>query len=900
MEAAGVLGRAEVLARCRARIEGGGGVLLHGPAGLGKTSIIEVLTAEAVARGEFVARSTARQAEAAVPYLALSELFGSAYREDTPLPGPLRAALETALLRRPPLDGTRVDPLAVRLAVLELVRRLTGDRRVLLVLDDAQWLDQPSREVLTFVARRCTDGRLRVLASERAPGGAIPELGGLLPAPGEEVELLPLPPDVVGELVRDRLDLPLPAPVLDRLYAASEGNPFLALELGRLLCRRPTLPWPTEPLPVPDRLRLVLADRLGALPAATRSALVLAAASSHPDLDPATDALRPALDSGVLVAQPDGRLQFGHPLLGDLLYTDASPGVRRAAHALLAGRSTDPVERARHLALAANGPDPWLADTLFGAAVEAERRGVPAAAAQLARLAAEHGAHDPAASTARLLASGRYAHAAGLADQAWEACASVLRADHRPSRVHARLLLIDLANADFTDAPDLLDAAEADADGDPALLARVHLVRAELALRRTRPDLVRAELARAEAYAERAGDDEALLECLDFRYELENVADPVDFSALLRRAAALAEGRELSRAALSIRRVVALGLVRAGEVAAALEAVTRVLADTERAGSTVALCDVLQAVARIQDRAGLCAASAESGRLAARLRIEIEPTPGRALYQRGTAELADGTVERAVELLDEAVALEERVGDTEWLAGALMSRGRADLLLDQPAQAARRFDRAVALLHGTGVHDPALVLIDADLAEALALSGAPDRAAAVLADARARADRFHRRVVLLGLDRVAALVEGITGSARDAADRLRGLIPGRHPYPLEIARAWLTLGELEVRARRVGAARSALVRAGELYARAGCRPWARYAAGRVGRLDAAGLPAPDTERRLIAFIEAGATNQEIARELRVSVKTVEAGLTRLYRRLGVRDRAALRRAVRNA
>ncbi|GIG59520.1 transcriptional regulator [Longispora fulva] len=897
-DVAAVLGRTEVLDRCRSRLDRGGGLLLHGPAGIGKTTLVDALAAEAGAAGLLVLRSTPSVAEADLPYLALADLFGGVMVAAGPvLPVPQRVALDTALLRRVPAPGSRVDPLAVRLAVVELLRYLTTRRGVLLVLDDVQWLDQASLDVLAFAARRLTGGRLRVLAAERTESG--PTRTAVVPAPEEEVELGPLPEDVLADLLRARLDLRLVGPGLSRLCAASDGNPFYALELGRSLRRTGTQPWPDEPLPVPARLRSLVAARLGDLPPESGPPLLLVALTGRPERVPVsrTDpGVVAALEAGVLVFGAGGRLRFSHPLLSDLVQAEAAPADLRAAHARLAASADDPVERARHQALAVTSPSARLADDLSAAAVVAEDRGAPGTAAELAQLAAERTVADPVLAASRLVAAGWYAHRAGLADRTRALCGEILAGEVAPARVEARLLLMELCGGDMTGVRALLAAARADAGGDDRLTGWVHRYRAELAVRETGCESARGDLDVAERLAERCGDTELLLDTLTIRLSVEVTTDPEHAREVLDRGLRLAEGRELTRGSAMMRRYAALAIMRAGDLERAVDVVDRLRADVERAGMVTELFEVLQLSAVAYARQGRCGDAYTVGLLAGQLRMEVEPTAGRGLVHQGTAELFGGTVERAVELLDAAIDIQERIHDQEWLALGLLGRGRADILLDRLESAAGRLDRARTLLHKLGLTDPAQAVIDADLVETLALSGNPEQAAIVLAEARAEAVRLQRDTVLLGFTRADCVIEAVRGRQREAADRLRTALAGSGELPVDVARAWLTLGELEWRARRPGLARVALREAADRFAMVGCRPWHRYAVERLARRDAEGGPATETERRIIELVRAGATNREIAATLHLSVKAVEANLTRLYRRLGVRNRAGLARA----
>jgi DNA-binding CsgD family transcriptional regulator len=302
---------------------------------------------------------------------------------------------------------------------------------------------------------------------------------------------------------------------------------------------------------------------------------------------------------------------------------------------------------------------------------------------------------------------------------------------------------------------------------------------------------------------------------------------------------------------------------------------------------------VLHLVASVHERAGRCAQAYQAGLLGGRLRRELGPTPTPGLVLSAAAELNGGSVGRAAELADTALSSGQAAGDAEWSAYALGLRGRCDLLAERYQQAAEHLGRCRELLHGLGYSDPALFLVDADLAEALAWSGESAAARRVLAEAQREVARLDRRVVRLGLARAAAVLAAVDGDPRGAADRLRAALPAAHPYPLELARAQLTLGELERRARRRATARTELLCAAEAFDAAQCLPWLAHSRRRLARLDAPAAEPTELERQIVRLVRAGATNRQIAAALHVSVKSVEGSLTRLFRRYGVRDRAGL-------
>jgi len=158
------------------------------------------------------------------------------------------------------------------------------------------------------------------------------------------------------------------------------------------------------------------------------------------------------------------------------------------------------------------------------------------------------------------------------------------------------------------------------------------------------------------------------------------------------------------------------------------------------------------------------------------------------------------------------------------------------------------------------------------------------------------AQELGRDVVKLGLARARAVLTAADDNARAAATDLSAALAehASHPYPMELARAWHTLGGLERRAHRRAAARAALTEAIDRYAAVGASPWLAAARAELSRLDGAATAGLSvSEQRIVDLLLAGATNREIAAATFLSVKAVEANLTRLYRRHGVRNRAQL-------
>lgn len=922
MHEGALVGQGKLLGTAAPHVRNGGSVLLSGPAGIGKSTLVRALAEEATRAGDVVLRCGPAESEQRLPFLALVDLLTPVGDDvvDT-LPGPQRDILRATLLRGACPSG-ETDQLAVRLATLYVLRNLGRSRPILLVLDDIQWIDPDSASIFAFVSRRGQTLNLRVVATERTPSEAA--VGHqLCPPPLLELTVPPLLPPDLGELLRARFGTRLPRHVVDGIHSISAGNPFFATEIARALLRLHELPGPGEPLPVPDRLRTLMLERLGALSATARSTLLLAATMARPTRALLTAAHCDDLDRNVAEAAEadiaafgrEGILRFSHPLLAATLQDDASPAELQAAHLRLAQVAPDPVERARHLALAAPERDEYVAETLMAAAASAHGRGAPGVAAELALLAA---ARTPADKTAvadeRRLQAAAAAIAAGRRAWAEEAARSVLAGSGEAAqRVRAYLCVWDASGQEAPRVGSLLQQALDEARDDPALQAPVLVRRATMMIVEGFPDRCVKEADLAAELALAVGDATTAVQALSTRGYAELLMGRAEAIDTQQRAARLsAEGAEagwLHDGPEHLRTL--LHLVQ-GRVDQACVEIAGLLRLAERRGSVEDQLALLTLHVEAEIRAGRCRGALGAARRGLRLMEDVGLERPTVLYANALAEAVGGCTQRAHQLAAHGARLSQAYGDRPFELRNLAARGLAALASGDPHGAREPLRRARALEERMGVTNPAAFGWHGDLAEALMGAGRATEAQELVRTTRARSEQLDLTGLMDGLDRAAAMCHaGPSGAGPYQLDRAAGELAelasrqADGPLPVEHGRTLLALGVVERRRRRRAAARAALQEAVGVFDRAGALVWRGHA---TAELDRAGAPllSPgeaatpvlnDTELSVARLVGAGATNREAAERLYLSVKTIEANLTSIYRKLGVRSRAELARSL---
>jgi DNA-binding CsgD family transcriptional regulator len=904
----GVVGRHAELAELEAFLDDAQSsfavLALEGAPGIGKS----VLWREGRRRAEprfTVLWCRPAEAEAKLSLAAIADLLAPLAEHDyEALPAPQREALEVALLRRTP--GQRApDPRAIAAGFLTLIRQLASERPVVLAIDDAQWLDTPSRRILEFAARRLETEPLGLLYCLRGP---TPEasFGPVVAADRfRRMRLGPLSLAALGGILADHLEQRLPRPALVRISQASAGNPFYALEIGRLLIDSGVPHGATAALPVPDDLRALTAQRIARLPERSREALLLAAVLPNPMLTmfEAGD-LEAAEEAGIIAVDPSGAVEFGHPLFASAVMSGIGAPRRRELHRQASALTIDPEQRARHLALADERPQSELAEQLEAAARLAASRGATDAAAELFELAA---ARTPAGavetSSDRLLAALHFHLEAGDLGRAERLADTVIaQAPTDRLRAQGKQAAAQLAarRSNFIRATSLASEALELAGADAHLCAGIELDLVFCAI--SLADLASADAhARAAVgHAEAAGEDGMLAEAL----AVMSVTQFLAGAGLNRERMQLALGLEdpLTPRSFIMRPRLIQGMLAlwSGEFPEARQALSDVRDESVARGQEgvvpmISLYLVWEAVWRgdLLEATGLAERSTDAAVL-----LDDPTITGLALTASAIVHAHTGESTRARAEASEALKLFEEL---QWHSGVIWPRwalGLAALSEGDPAGVDAVLAPVAEQLLGLGLGDPVMAMFLPDEIEALITLGELERAERYLTSFEQRARDLDRPWARAAAERVRGALAAVAGDDDSAAAAFERAFAQheRTPMPFERARTLLLAGQAHRRYKRRGQARSMLEEALNVFTSMGAPRWAqrtRAELERLGRPSAGRDELTPTERRLAEMAATGLSNREVSERCFVSVKTVEANLSRVYRKLGLRSRVEL-------
>lgn len=881
-------------------------LVVSGMAGIGKTTLYEegIRRARTLGVDVLVARPT--EPERHLSFSGLTDLLGGIDLDACELPSPLRLALDVALLRVEPPTTSPTTPRAVSAASYNVLRDLAERTRLLVAIDDVQWLDDASAAALAYAARRLEDASVSFLLAHRTGTRAsfleTSRLDGL-----DVLALDALSFGAIRHIVAEHVGLRLARRVERRLFDMTAGNPFFALEVARAL-RAHGVRDPGADLPVPDRIEELLGLRLSRVPNRVREVLLAVALAGDYDvaqLERLVDGS--AIDAAVaakLVQVEQGRLRPAHPLLGTAARATGRPVEVRKLHRRLAAAADDPERRARHLALSVTEPDDDVASSIADAARSAASRGAPETAVALAEHALRLTPPSSEARFARLVALAEGLMVTGEHARVRDLIAPIV--DRMPpgeERVRARVLLVQSRWVDshIDETGKELAGALAESARYPALHA---LLRARwskyLAIGRVE------RIAEAAHSAERALPEARVAGAAVERVVLHELAwtrvlqgRPLDDVEERMHAVS----RDAPDVLHSYERVAAERLACRGEIARARSTLEGLLEVADHRGDMWSYAVVRLQLCELELRAG---AWDEAGRL---LHECTTADDGRLLdaaaYDRCRAQLAFGRGDshEAIRRAEAALADCEPRGLRWNVLEARRVRGMARLLARDPSGAAADLRGVWRHVVCKRVDEPGMFPVQADLVEALVELGEfPEARQAIGRLTTLTAEQAHpwgeattlrcRSLVELAEDSA----DGVSAPAEEAAERYEAL-----GLRFDAGRTLLAVGRWQRRLRKRAAARRSLEAASELFEEARSAGWVAVTRAELERLSGRrpGRPGELTpsERRAVALAADGLSNKEIAEQLVVSVHTVEVHLSRAYVKLGIRSRTQLSRAL---
>ena len=885
-----------------------GGLIITGQPGVGKTTLLSY--AREAAKGMRLLGARGFQAESSLPYSALADVLRPLLAWLDRLPEVQAAGLRAAMALAPPSPGDRFKTYA---GALSLIAAAAEEGPMLIAVDDAHWLDPASAEALFFVTRRlAAEGVLMLFAARDSnempadPAGLpLLSLGGL--DHDASIQLLGLSAKAMAR------------PVAEAIYSASAGNPLALIEISSLLTERQRSghePLP-ERLPVGSRLVSAFDPRLAALPEATRTALLLAAAGPEagmPELRIAGAALSIDAEQALTVAERTGLIdvgetvQFRHPLIRSAVYEGASPDQRRNAHRALA--SASPVgssgDRAWHLAAASIEPDEAVAAALDTVGGEQMARSAYASALRAFERAAEL-SPDVSDRVRRLsnaavsgLLAGRGNRAIALLDRALPLIAE--------SGAHADAVLLREQIATWVDRPmaahsSLVDEAGRIETDDPARAA-VLLTYA------CGPCFMAAEIveakrtaARALALAERSGVPAVISSAEIALGEALLLHGEPRGQELIRKALASPAGRQadLTHSMEVLYAADFLVYVEDFDIAGLL--LENAIRSQRKAGAPALLPYPLSVRSELEFRTGRWIEAYADATEAVELASETGQLSSSTYCHVCLARLeaALGQTAECLSRLALARRLAERFGTNSIPSYTWAIEGFLNVGLENWHAAIECLTIAREEARRREMLEPGVLRWHGDLIEAYLRVGSRGEAEAVLEELEGQAQttgRLWARVAAGRTQGMMASPENLEG-AFEAALALAETAGD----PFELARTRLAYGEGLRRLRRRAEARTQLRSAIATFEQLGARPWTQRAERELAatgerlqrRTGTNSRDLTPQEMRVCVAVARGDTNREVATQLFLSLKTVESHLTSAYGKLGLRSRSELAR-----
>ena len=896
-------------------VSGPAGLAFEGAAGIGKTTLWRDGVAAARRRGYTVMTTAPAEPDAALAFAGLGDLFDGLPEEIwASLPRPQRQAMAAALLIDDGRGGEAPpDPHALPRAVLSVLRQLAASGPLLVAIDDEHWLDRPSARVLAFALCRVNDEPVCVLLSRRpsSAGALWPELSRGFGTEGLPAAVIdPLEPGAVQRLLEAELGRPVSAPLLRRIHDVSAGNPLYALAIAKALGGSAGLG--DQQLPIPPTLADAIARGLERLDARATDPLLVLAASSNPTLT-LVQAVCPGfslsdLDSAVrenVIEVSGDRVRFTHPLVASTHYARAPGRRRRELHRLLAAVVTDEEERAQHLALGAEAPDRQTAVAIEQAAGHASRRGAPEVAAALLEQAARLTPGDAVeAQRSRAVAAAEQHKAAGDLGRARSLLETVLAGlPGGPVRARALGQLAQLRTDDLELMVALLNEALLDVGDHNRIAAQIEGQLAEAWANQGDQNAAIAHSRSAIERAEQTNDLGLLAQTLAGHGVMAFFFGDGVQHDVMARAIALEEHAQDTPSYQRPSTALGLQLFWSDDLDGGRPLLERSRRRAIERGEVYDLSGIAFHLAHLESEAGNVATAER------RAAEAIDSARGEGDAQMDSYMLwllaflaaRRGNLVEARARATDAVELAASLGDnfivsfaTSILAGIELWSGQAEAAHERLAPLRE------AMVGGDGGFVGALTLPfwSYDI-EALIALRRPGEATPVLDHLFERAHRSENPNALAIAHRSRGLMLASRGDGPGAIEAMeRALVQHRaRTLPLDLGRTLLEKGTLERRAKRKSAAKRSLEQALEILEPLQASLWAERARDELGRV---GLRRPTVsvgltpaQTRVAELVVSGMSNREVADTLYMSLRTVEAHLTKVYRERGVRSRAQL-------
>jgi DNA-binding CsgD family transcriptional regulator len=887
-----------------------GVIVLRGDAGIGKTAILDKIVEGVETTGEFmILAARGHEVESHISFGVLATLLDPVLDLLPELPEVQSAALAGALRLKPSAEG---DRLAVGSATLGLFAAMAERKPLLVCLDDAHWSDLPSLEAIAFASRRLHAEQAAVLLAARSEVDTDPVAGKWLDSL-PNLAISGLTESDAIELLERRAHL-LDPDQLKQHVVQTMGNPLALLELTE----QPDSLSPVTPMAIGNRLEQAFGYRLRRCTSSTRKALLLLAVCGGE-----TDTLRHVLEGeGLsfadleqaevvgLVYTATGVVEFRHPLMRSAVYHTATPVERREAHramAVSAAKVGTPRAMERevwHLAAAATFPDEHVAGRLEQAACAAAESRSYATAMQMYEMA------------------GRLSTSAG--DRARRLVTAAELSMHA-GRTEAGLSILDRMAGEATDPRAIHIRCRIEMWGGKPVAARDRLLQTGLQVADREPVWGAVMLSHAALATTMLGELGTAADMAGRAVELTiDLPDRVIMPVLLVHAFALgACGQEQPARALLARcrphlqvydplnsdqivLIAGLAYDSLEDDAEAQVWYRRAVEAARNVGAVGLLPFQLSWLAMAQWREGASAAALSTAHEATRL---AEETGWWTELPNSLVGLA--FVEAALGRDNDSRAHAARAVEMASTTGVRIVEARADMALallelgaGRPAEAARHLHFVANFAAANNFGDPLLAVWAADAVEAGVRGGRPDLAADAYAVLMAEAERSDRPTARARAARARALLAEDADTADSAiAEALE--YHSQANWPFEEARTWLVHGEILRRNRRRNRARMSLERGAELFERMGATGFGQRAAAElraVGGSSRASMPElspklTPQETHVALIVAGGATNAEAAAHLFLSPKTVEYHLSSVYRKLGIRSRNQLAKAV---